>query len=262
MSDNAQEDLISETPDQDTPPPPAFHAVVNADLFRRAQMCVATKDPTRHFLAGVRIEPCPEGGAIMVSTNGHHMVVIRDPHAIVKGAGIVRLNKLMTRALKAEKSDLQHSERALLVSYEPDTGSRALVASIAVEDRFESRELAFDLFDRPSGEIRAVQYEDVLIDGEYPDWRRVVPSYAEAGQSFATFNPNLIDRVAQALAPQRDIVPTLTFYTDPNAPTAGPILVKGALFQHSDETFQGFGIIMTYRGQEPDASAPEWARVA
>lgn len=262
MIDNTQESLIEEAPDQDTPPPPPFHAVVNADLFRRAQLCVAQKDPSRVFLAGVFIEPCAEGGATMVSTNGHHMVVIRDPHAIVKGAGIVRLNKLMLRALKSEKSDLQHTERALLVSYEPDTGSRALIASILVEDRYSSRELAFDLFENPTGDIRAVQYEDVLIDGQYPDWRRVVPSYAEAGQSFATFNPNLIDRVAEALAPHRDIVPTLTFYTSPTQPEAGPILVKGCPFQHSDEAFEGFGVIMPCRGQDPVANAPSWAQVA
>lgn len=50
---------------------------VDAGVFRAAQGFVNLKD-VRHRLHGVRIEPCPAGGIIVVATNGHALYAAHD----------------------------------------------------------------------------------------------------------------------------------------------------------------------------------------
>lgn len=52
----------------------------NADLFRIAYSCVSTEE-TRYYLNGVHLEPHPCGGAFMVATDGHRLIVVHDESA-------------------------------------------------------------------------------------------------------------------------------------------------------------------------------------
>ncbi|MBY0241912.1 MAG: hypothetical protein K2X55_21625 [Burkholderiaceae bacterium] len=58
---------------------------------------VAGSHDPRYYIRSIRIEPCQEGGAILVATNGHTMMCIRDATAICSTAVIFRVNPDATK---------------------------------------------------------------------------------------------------------------------------------------------------------------------
>ncbi len=82
---------------------------VSADLFARAALCQSTEE-TCYYLKGVNIEPCAQGGALLVATDGNKMIVLRDKDAAIDGkpAGdakgwIVSADKDALKAMKSPK---------------------------------------------------------------------------------------------------------------------------------------------------------------
>jgi len=122
---------------------------VNADLFRAAYLCVSTEE-TRPYLQGVYIEPCTAGGATLVATDGHRLIAVHDASAACDAAVIVHLDKPALTALKRGKGETEPRRLSL------DTPARAWVLNAT------GAQIAFQ--DNP------------LIDGHFPDWRRVLPS--------------------------------------------------------------------------------------
>ncbi|MBY0557589.1 MAG: hypothetical protein K2P77_10330 [Burkholderiaceae bacterium] len=54
---------------------------------------VAGSHDPRYYIRSIRIEPCQEGGAILVATNGHTMMCIRDATAICNEPVIFKINR-------------------------------------------------------------------------------------------------------------------------------------------------------------------------
>ncbi|MCH4543171.1 DNA polymerase III subunit beta family protein [Ochrobactrum sp. A-1] len=134
---------------------------VNARLFRAAYNCVSTEE-TRYYLNGVQIERHPVKGVFLVATDGRRMVVIHDESGSIEGdSRIVRLDKVALTACKAGKGEAK--DRILVVS-----GANATVTS-------------YD--DLP---VHAAY--GVVIDGTFPDWRRIArPNLSSVGA--AAYNP-------------------------------------------------------------------------
>lgn len=83
-----------------------FECVVSADLFRRA-MSAVSKEHSRIHLNGVHVEPCSEGGVLLVGTDGSRLIVFHDKYGMARnGTGIVQLNKDMIKALSAKRWNL------------------------------------------------------------------------------------------------------------------------------------------------------------
>jgi len=132
---------------------------VDANLFRLAYGAVSTEE-TRYYLNGVHIEPHPTVGALLVSTDGHRAIVAYDPDGVCDQHVIV---KLPGAALAQCKPDRHDSEaRRLVVDAEANTATLEL-----------------------AGKAILVSHE-VLIDGSFPDWRRVVPKEMKAGKAAPT----------------------------------------------------------------------------
>ena len=121
---------------------------VNADLFRATYLCTSTEE-TRYYLRGVFIEPCATGGATLVATDGHHLIAAHDASATCDAAVIVHLDKPALTALKRGKGETKPRRLSL------DTPARAWVLNAT------GAQIAFQ--DSP------------LIDGHFPDWRRILP---------------------------------------------------------------------------------------
>src|SRR5690554_4169346 len=136
-----------------------YIAKVNPRYFAAAQLFAAVSD-IRFYLNGVRLEPHPEGGAIIVATDGHTMAVLYDPEGYVREPIIVGgITKGLISACKAKGNPVRFTrpERLLI-------GRKCAVVS-----GHKSQEP--DPFDPMA--LHAEKIE--LIDANYPDWRSALP---------------------------------------------------------------------------------------
>lgn len=208
-----------------------FTCNVSADLFRRALSCVSTEE-TRYYLTGVFVEPCASGGALLVATDGHKLVAIRDPSGEVSGSAIVSPDKASAAALKAKGFD-----RRLVVSGD------ALQLSVV--------EIITDRAPRTAH----LQAEPCIIDGSFPDWRRVVPETVTpaAGHTVDVTHLGVVARALQTPGLLRSSADHY-FVRMYSESAVEPIVVYGGLPD-------AFGVVMPARpnglGSQP--GKPDWA---
>lgn len=148
---------------------------VDANLFRLVYTAVSTEE-TRYYLNGVHIEPHSDGGAILVSTDGQRMIVAHDPDGECSESVIVRLPQFVRAQCKTPR--FFGGSRILEIN-PTDTGS-ATLKEITPGRKEE---------DEPKIETLLTAY-GVIIDGTFPDWRRVIPSKPDAAAKagFIGFN--------------------------------------------------------------------------
>lgn len=133
---------------------------VDANLFRLVN-ATASKEETRYYLNGVSIEPHHDHGAILVSTDGHRMLVAYDENATCEERVIIKLAPYALQQCKHKP--MFGSSRVL----EIDSAGKGAAKIIQVTPG-----------KRPEDEKK---YDDVLtsynvlINGTFPDWRKVVP---------------------------------------------------------------------------------------
>ena len=130
--------------------------VVKADLFRLAHTAAST-ELTRYYINGVYIEPAPTGGALLVATNGHRMIVIHDPEGLCTKSAIVKLPRFALAQCKTPK--MFTTKRRLVINLEQDSATVEEVTPPNALDVIQALLTA----------------HKVIIDGTFPDWRRVVP---------------------------------------------------------------------------------------
>lgn len=183
--------------------------VVNADLFRIVHSAVSTEE-TRYYLNGVHICANDGGGALMVATDGHRMLVAHDPKGVCAEACIVHLPRFALAQCRTPK--MFEIKRTIEIDH----------AGHGVATILESKP-ALKKDDAPSKEaIMAVHR--VLIDGTFPEWRRVVPSQSVATGSMqpTTFNGSYMKamgEVAAELSKLTGLHPWLRVHmADPDAP--------------------------------------------
>lgn len=142
---------------------------VNADLFRIVAPFISTEE-ARFYLRGVFIQPHQANGVYLVATDGHRLMVAHDEEGATDAPVIVRLDKATLAACNTPRNDV---DRTL----EVDAGNTARVLS---------------------GERKPlVSQYDAVVDGTFPDWRRIAsPSFTEIGAS--TFNPDYLADFAKA----------------------------------------------------------------
>lgn len=136
----------------------------NANLFRAAAVCISNEE-TRPYLSGVYIESHTEKGVTLTATDGHRLIVVHDENGVADAPAFVRLS---ARALKACKTGRKEDHRIL--SIEGDTAT--IFAFVTAEE------------DEPGTPVAVSA--DCLVDGTYPDYRRVIPS--EFSGEHAVFN--------------------------------------------------------------------------
>lgn len=126
---------------------------------------MAKKD-VRYYLNGALVEANPAGGAFVVATDGHALIVVRDAAAVVPADTKLILPRDFVAAV------LKHA----------GTSPVALTLGDELAVTFAARGMTLS---------------DTLIDGRFPDWRAVVPASPLSGDE-ATFNPDLIARIAKS----------------------------------------------------------------
>lgn len=225
---------------------------VTADLFRIASMTVSTEE-TRFYLRGVLIEPMPTG-ALLISTDSHRMLVIQDfaaSFAPGERAAIVRLSPDVLKACKAKNNESrrmveidQGAKRATIVSeldYTQETGGT------------RRTEIAAGV--------------DVIVDGTFPAWRRVLPapgpavahdafashylaSFGDIGQELARAAFVSASAHAKSRLAKPNLTPAMQVLS---AKAEGPALVRWYNVGHA------FGVLMPCRAfKDSTVSLPDW----
>jgi hypothetical protein len=213
-----------------------FNCIVSAELFARATLCQA-KEVTRYYLNGVHVEPSPAGGALLIATDGHCMVVLHDPAAIVSGSAIVALTPAMLKACRARQARFDPADRVVVVC-----GQAAGVLSVTEREDPAG-------YDLQGVGVACYQPHSALIDGSFPDWRRVVPSSQCPEKPQGVFDPKVIARVAEALGVEAGKGVAVISSGGPN----DPHFVR-ALFPAP-----AFGIAMPLRSDATLSVAHDWA---
>lgn len=120
---------------------------VNANLFRIAALAQSSES-TRYYLCGVFVEPHHSGiGVTLTATDGRYLVSIYDESGTTTKSVIIGLPKPTLQSCKPAKRDIE--PRRLVIS---DLGN----AFVRLGD----------------GDVGVAS--KTIVDGTYPDWRRVV----------------------------------------------------------------------------------------
>lgn len=183
-------------------------ADVNADLFRIAYTCASTEE-TRYYLNGVHIEPAPDDGVLLVATDGHRLVCLQDRTGSVPGPIVVQLPKPVLTLCKSKK----------------DQPRRLVIADKTARVEVEATTVGV--------------HQGCIVDGTYPDWRRVVPVANGVGQ--AAFNPVYLSdfgRMGADLAKLAGVSSAMSFRS--KGPSE-PALIQWSCFR------DGFGVLMPMR---------------
>jgi DNA polymerase III beta subunit, central domain len=157
---------------------------VNARLFKIASLFQST-DETRYYLNGVCVEPHPDG-ALMAATDGHRLIVILDRSGACERTAIIGLPTLMRRALVAYVDEVERDDDDEVIDR----------TRVCCEDR--TLTVDGDGYAEIAGHLRAC--EKCVIDGKFPDWRRIVPKRDVSAPvtSLPVFDGNYIAAFAEA----------------------------------------------------------------
>ena len=182
-----------------------FTCNLSADRFVRAYRA-ASSETTRYYLCGVQIEPDPAGdGALLVATDGRIMLCLRDLSAQIEGSAIVQADKPTLAAARHKKAD------------------RVVVADnqLRVLDQ--------------QGQVLHIQAGPALVDGSFPDWRRVFPRETAKRVALDGFDSDLLANLGAALCAGK--TPYVALFGDE---PLSPALVVGTLEN-------AFGVLMPAR---------------
>lgn len=166
---------------------------VNANLFRAAYISVST-EKTRYYLNGAYIEPHATGkGVIMTATDGHTLLSAYDEDGDMGGSSpvIVGVNAAMLKACVNR-----------------DFNTRLTIDG-------DGTAIVYDVMGHAeqSHEESCRQYK-AIIDGTFPDWRRIVPKPDKEVCS-ATFAYAVMDcmlKAAKALSDSKN--PSIRYFGD------------------------------------------------
>lgn len=211
-----------------------YNAIVDAQLFRAASNFVST-ETTRYYLNGVFIEKHKDGGVTMTSTDGHRMFCVYDPDAFMdyEGGFIAKLDKAALNACKPGRYD--SFGRCIMFDYDGN-------AEIGIRQQSDDVDIA------PKPIHKSY---DVLIDGTFPDWRRIVPKFEEGQEVGAVgcFNADYVGSFGKIYADlgQSKKNSIQIVQDEPH----NPALIR---FYGLDNAF---GVLMPMR-QEIEAAVPEF----
>lgn len=214
----------------------------DADKFYAAMLAAASNDETRSSLTGVCIQPHPAKGIILIATDGAVLVAIHDETGMFMpedGATekIVRLSPTALRTCKPVKNRNRPGIMGRQIRIEGTTAT------------------VYDVTDDGTAVQAVAISERCLIDGTFPNWRRVVPQPGSVSdrKGHATFNIEplaILTKVAKALAGDAKQRVGLRI--------ASAGLSSPAFFVEFFPSVSAFGVIMPLKGNDTAPAWPAW----
>jgi DNA polymerase-3 subunit beta len=170
-----------------------YLARVNPKYFAAMALFMAKQD-VRHYLNGISVEPHPDGGAIIVATDGHRLAVIHDPDGWCSKQFIVGGIKspLLTACKQRPRLLPCEGPAALWIGTHGSVVAR--LPAMEAGQKAEHQEPT-DLF----GELCLYACKTSIVDGKFPDWRRVINTERKGNKEhFPTINAGYLNDVALA----------------------------------------------------------------
>lgn len=159
---------------------------LDADLFMRVRRAVG-REETRYYLWGVFVEPIDGGGAWLVGTDGHVILVARDESAVAPRPAVIRLTLPEREPLSCNACD--GDECALLESERSYDGQRLQM------DFGDANQCVASFVGQ--GSVSPAVARDLDCADRYPKWRRVWGAPIKAPDARATgFRPEMLHRIA------------------------------------------------------------------
>lgn len=153
---------------------------INADKVWRMWPLISNEE-TRYYLCGICVERHPDG-AILSATDGHVLGTWLDrdsdlPSDHPTAGVIIRLSKEAVATCKRVAKAVERAGGGAVVEIKPD-GSATVTET------------------NSDGEtLSSASYTDCVIDGTFPDWRRVLPDLSSDKQDLGThFNSAYVKR--------------------------------------------------------------------
>jgi hypothetical protein len=144
---------------------------INANLFARVAVAQST-EATRYYLNGVCIQPHPRGeGVTLTATDGHCLLTAHDPKAdpaTLPAAGII---------VNLGKDGLKAARKGKALAIDPATGDAS------IDNAWRSA-------------------STTIVDGAFPDWRRILPQGDQIATG-AAFDVKILSRLGDALCDWR-----------------------------------------------------------
>jgi hypothetical protein len=227
-----------------------FRCQVNADLFRRVAIAIST-DETLYYLNGVHVEAHPNGGVQMVATDGHMLINMRDPNGFVEGSAIVQLYPAMLKSCGKAVWMMTGGGRGypLLTVAGKRAGLLHMPASSLEEKRETEIAERFDQLNSLGIALGQLQWREVLIDGTFPDWRRLIaPVYPI---SHTEFNPKMLAKIGKAFA----VESANTALSLRRTGSGKTNMDRPLLIQSSNKAIDGFALLME---MTPESTVPAW----
>jgi DNA polymerase-3 subunit beta len=140
----------------------------------------AAQQDIRYYLNGVNIRPLSDGTVMVVASDGHRIIVVRDPHGYAEREMIVRV----------DKDALKHASNAKHTLDVMSNGTAMF-----------SGEVAQPLFIQPGNS---------LIDGAFPRVERVINTFGYREGIAGSVNPGYL---ADALAIAKSFGNSIRFFT-------------------------------------------------
>lgn len=206
---------------------------VNANLLRLTHSGVS-KEETRYYLNGVHIEPHPRQGALLVSTDGHRMIVVHDAEAVCDEDVIVRIPSYALAQCKRPRSLLADKRIAVI--------DKAAKSMTIVHQPEKKR-------DKIAPETPLVTVHSCLIDGTFPDWRRVSPKSATKPIGMMGFNSGYFLSLAKFGEELGEDRTRAMYFLREGEDDSGPIVVRWSGLDHV------YALLMSMR-HDPQQSLP------
>lgn len=218
---------------------------VRADLFARVAAC-ASGEEARYY-HGVHVEVCESGGVTMVATDGHILIAINDPSGeIIGGPATVSA----TRATLAECRKTASDRRPLVVRRRRILAHHGRLA-IVEEPKDAKVKVEYEVCDNPGREVLAFQWTRAIIDGKFPDWRRVLPPKFDPAIKRTGMNSIYVERLSKSLRVDGCAPGIVTCGGDDNDQNPAWLFCPA-----SQNQIDGFGVIMPLRVETP--KLPKW----
>lgn len=207
-------------------------------------------------LHAIRIEPCPEGGILLIATDGTAMGVALDPKGNCTAPMTVYLPADMVDACKPPESPTLWVEGD---TYSPKLPAWMIPTDVVLTDFgcmvcHGSKKTEGVLHQRTAdlGNIhRESDYR--LIGDKFPDWRKAVPASSGREIRNLAFNPDMVAKFQAASRISSDCTGPDGLMMYGQEDEKGPVVVRC-------RTYPNFwGMFMPVRRQEPVNDAiPSW----
>lgn len=215
-------------------------ARVNPKYFAAISLFQAVSD-VRYYLCGVYIEPHPEKGVVIVATDGHTLGLLHDPDGWVKSPIIVGdISKSLVTACASNGSKRRPAPAHLYLS---EKG--------AVVDTEETPTKEVNPFSDSAVHMSKIK----LVDGAFPNWRRVVEQNRVKGTEFPCVNSIYLARLDAAMK----ILNTQgRYYGGIELMSSGRETTMIARFPQPDLEQRFLALIMPMRNEQPKNLLPDW----